>query len=190
MYHITICNVTSSFSFGSSLNIKKIHETFPRSIFDKKVFGQNVVVLKTENPKMSFLIWKTGKIVCTGARSIDDAKRSADYLHDILRDAGINVKKKTEAKINNIVATTALGGEVALEKIMQNINKNSEIHIIYEPEQFPAAIIKIPVGEDTKVTILLFSTGKLVCVGSRNIENVKRAIRFLVSKMKETKSVT
>ena len=184
---ITLCNVTSSFSLGSSLNIEEIHRIFPRSIFDRKIYGQNAVVLKREKPKMTFLIWKTGKVVCTGAKSIDDARRSVDYLHKILTRAGIAVEKRTEAKIHNLVATTDLGRNVDIEKFLQNID--GQISVMYEPEQFPAAILKIPVNVDTEVTILLYGTGKLVCVGSRTLEYVKDAIAILVSKLKQTRSI-
>ena len=95
----------------------------------------------------------------------------------------------TKAKIHNIVVTTELGKKVYLETFLRGINKNRKIQVMYELEQFPAAIIRFRLDVDTKVTILLYATGKLICVGSRNMQNVFRAIEYLVSMIKQVGSV-
>lgn len=77
-----------------------------------------VVVLRVKKPKMSFLIYQTGKGICTGAKSLKSAEQSASYLLNRLREAGFNVRKKMEVKIQNIVATKDLGTSLNLEEIV------------------------------------------------------------------------
>jgi transcription initiation factor TFIID TATA-box-binding protein len=71
-------------------------------------------------------------------------------------------------KIENIVASAPLGVRVPLEKIIENIEGTE-----YEPEQFPGLVYRI---ENPKAAMLIFSSGKIVCTGARNIADVKKAV--------------
>src|SRR3990170_9160319 len=53
----------------------------------------------------------------------------------------------------------------ACMKFVNDIRKEKQFRVLYEPEQFPAAIVKFPVGQGSEATILLFTSGKIVCVG-------------------------
>lgn len=67
--------------------------------------------------------------------------------------------------------------------IINELTKDEDIHVVYEPEQFPAAIIKMPINQTTKATVLLFSNGKLVCAGLTKTEQIEKAIETLKSKL-------
>lgn len=185
---ITIQNVVASFSLTPTpLDLEKIHYAFKKeSIWNEATFNYGVVVLRVKKPKMSFLIYQTGKVICTGAKSERDAQQSDEYLIRRLRRAGFNVKKKTSAKIHNIVATANTGMEVDMEDFLYNVSTVEGIQIIYEPEQFPAAIIKFPITRNDKATILLFGTGKLVCVGLKDSKFTQKAIEIVTSKLRLT----
>lgn len=182
---IEIQNIVASFTLAPPpLDLEKIHHAFEKeSIWDEATFNYGVVVLRVEKPKMSFLIYQTGKVVCTGAKTVEDAEQSADCLFNRLKNANFNIENKTEAKIQNIVATTNLNTEIDLERFLVNIWRAQGVRVKYEPEQFPGAIIKLPVAQGSKATILLFSTGKLVCVGLKDYKNVHTAIEFLISNL-------
>jgi len=92
-----------------------------------------------------------------------------------LEDARI-AKLKTPAKIQNIVATADLGFEPELD----SIERVEGAQIIYEPEQFPGAIIRFTLSEKTKATILLFSSGRIVCVGLRERKDIDVAVHRLL----------
>lgn len=125
-------------------------------------------------------------MICTGAKTIDNIKKSAEYLVSRLKVAGLNLEQKTEVKVQNIVATADLLYPIDLEKVLRNPIKTQEAHAIYEPEQFPAIILKLKTSEDRNPTILIFSTGKLVCVGLTNYASVQATINFVTSKIKES----
>ena len=166
------------------LDLKKIHFAFRKeSIWNEATFNYGVVVLRVQKPKMTFLIYQTGSVICAGARRIEDAEQSDEYLVHRLKEAGFDVRKKTGAQIRNIVATADLGKMVDIEEFTAR-TQDAQTKVIYEPDQFPGAIMKIPVDRVSIATILLFSSGKLVCVGLTNYEHIRRAIQLLTSKLK------
>ena len=85
--------------------------------------------------------------------------------------------KKTEIKIENIVGKTRLGVKINLREIVKKIPQ-----IEYNPESFPAATLKF---ENPKASILIFSTGSMVCAGAKSFEEVKHAFHRIKQKLRE-----
>lgn len=82
------------------------------------------------------------------------------------------VETKTSSKIQNIVATTSLGKDVPLTKLAKTI-ANTE----YNPEQFPGLVLRI---KEPKSAVLVFSSGNLVCTGTKSISQVKEVIEQVI----------
>jgi len=85
--------------------------------------------------------------------------------------------EEVEFKIENIVASAKLGGEIDLYRIAQEIE-----NIEYEPEQFPGAILKL---KEPKASLLLFKNGKLICTGAKSKEQVAAAIRKVAEMLRD-----
>lgn len=172
---ISVKNVVATFKLNKKIDIGRIHKAFKKeSTCNKNVFRKKVVVLRIRKPKMSFLIYATGSVVCCGAETIKEAKESGKYLTKRFRDAGISVKLSKPVEIQNIVASADLNTKINLRKISI---ENTEIE--YEPEQFPAAIWRMP----NNVTALLFQSGKVICAGSKNTEDIVSAVEMLKNKI-------
>lgn len=175
MSEVSVKNVVATFRLNKKLDVEKIHKLFKKeSTCNKNVFRKKVVVLRIRKPKMSFLIYGTGSVVCTGAGSIKEAKESGRYLTKRFRSVGINVKLSKPVEIQNIVASSDLNTKINLGKISI---ENTEVE--YEPEQFPAAIWRLP----NNVTILLFQSGKIICAGSKNTEDILSAVEMVKNKI-------
>jgi len=86
-------------------------------------------------------------------------------------------KQKTSLKIQNIVATTSLGKDVPLTKLAKTIT-NTE----YNPEQFPGLVLRI---KQPKSAVLVFSSGNLVCTGTKSISQVKQVIEQVIKTLKK-----
>lgn len=86
-------------------------------------------------------------------------------------------KTKTSSKIQNIVATTSLGKDVPLTKLAKTI-PNTE----YNPEQFPGLVLRI---KQPKSAVLVFSSGNLVCTGTKSIEQVKQVIEQVIKTLRK-----
>jgi transcription initiation factor TFIID TATA-box-binding protein len=178
---ITIKNVVASFILDRELDLEEVHSKFKEeSLFDEQIFNYGVVVLRVKKPKMSFLIYRTGKIICTGAESIQAAKGSDKYLIRRFRRAGLKAGLKSRAEIQNIVSVMDLGVPLNLELVAHQMPE-----IEYEVEQFPGAIYRHPLGGDSKATALLFGSGKVVCVGCRRKEELSQIFRKISSRLKK-----
>ena len=88
-----------------------------------------------------------------------------------------STSKNTSLKIQNIVATTSLGKEVALTKLAKTV-QNTE----YNPEQFPGLVLRI---KQPKSAVLVFSSGNLVCTGTKSIAQVKEVIEQVIKVLKK-----
>ena len=85
--------------------------------------------------------------------------------------------KSSPPKIQNIVATTSLGKDVPLTKLAKTL-PNTE----YNPEQFPGLVLRI---KKPKSAVLVFSSGNLVCTGTKSIAQVKEVIREVIKQLKK-----
>lgn len=79
---------------------------------------------------------------------------------------------KSNLKVQNIVATTSLGKEISLTKLART-QSNTE----YNPEQFPGLVLRV---EKPKSAVLVFSSGNLVCTGTKSVGQVKEVIRAVI----------
>ena len=82
---------------------------------------------------------------------------------------------KSNLKVQNIVATTSLGKPVSLTKLART-QSNTE----YNPEQFPGLVLRIA---KPKSAVLVFSSGNLVCTGTKSVAQVKQVIDEVIKQI-------
>jgi transcription initiation factor TFIID TATA-box-binding protein len=169
---VKVVNVVASATLGQRVNLDSVIEGFPNAEFPSERFPG--LVLRLKKPKTATLIFRSGKIICTGGRSENEASKAVENVVRELIKRGIIIPKKSEVKINNIVASANLRRMVDLTSI------STWQRTMYEPDQFPALIYRM---DDPKVVFLIFSTGRLICVGAKSEEEIHRAIRKLIQKL-------
>ena len=172
---IDIQNVVASAALGQDLDLNSILRIFPGIEYRPEVFPG--LVFRLKKPKTATLIFRTGKMVCTGAKSERQARRAVLMVVDDLKRNGIVISGKPSIQIQNIVASVVLGGRIDLEKATYSLERT-----MYEPEQFPGLIYRM---NDPKVVILIFSSGKLVCTGAKKEEEVDLAVTRLQETLEE-----
>lgn len=86
-------------------------------------------------------------------------------------------KSDSNYKIQNIVATTSLGKPVPLTKLAKT-NPNTE----YNPKTFPGLVLRI---KEPKSAVLVFSSGNLVCTGTKSIAQVKQVIQEVIKQLRK-----
>jgi len=163
---VSIENVVATGSLDQKLDLIAIMKVFRNVEYRPKKFPG--LVFRLKRPKTATLIFSTGKMVCTGAKSEKLARSAIRKVVKELTDNGIIILGKPEIVNQNIVATANIHGKVDLEAaadIMENV--------MYEPEQFPGLIYRMV---DPKVVILIFASGKLVCTGGKSAEMVDEAV--------------
>src|SRR3989344_5963092 len=85
--------------------------------------------------------------------------------------------KKSNLAVQNIVATTSLGKQISLTKLARTQN-NTE----YNPEQFPGLVLRV---KKPKSAVLVFSSGNLVCTGTKSIAQVKEVIKEVIKQLRK-----
>jgi len=181
---IAICNVVATGSFKHGFDLKAIFMAFPDVEWRPQVFPG--LIFRLKRPKTVTLIFKTGKMVCTGAKSERIARGAIRKVVRELKREGIIVTGKPEIKIRNIVASVDLGDvAIDIEDFIYAVNGLGK-QVMYEPGQFPAAIYRM---QDPKCVFLIFSTGKLVCVGTTREEDVYKAVENFVTILDDTEAL-
>jgi len=170
---ISIENVVASATLEHSVDLDAITKSFPTAEYRPEQFPG--LVFRLKKPKTATLIFSSGKMVCTGAKSEGQSIKAVDKVVRELKNHGIVIVGKPRTKIQNIVASAALGGRIDLEQSTYKLGKT-----MYEPEQFPGLIYRM---EEPKVVILLFASGKLVCTGAKKEEQVYEAVNKLHRKL-------
>jgi transcription initiation factor TFIID TATA-box-binding protein len=128
------------------------------------------LIYRMKDPKTATLLFHSGKVVCTGAKSSDQVKLSIDKLTNQLRKLGITLDSEPEITVQNIVASSDLGQKINLNIIAITLGLE---RVEYEPEQFPGLVYRL---DSPKVVLLLFGSGKLVCTGARVPQDVEDAV--------------
>ena len=172
---IRIENVVAVATLDQKIDLNAVVKGNPGVKYDPKTFPG--LVYKLKRPKTSILIFSTGKMVCTGAKSEKKAKRAIKKVIKEMKKSGIIIIGKPEIKVVNMVASSNLSGRIELEESAYILGKT-----MYEPEQFPGLIYRM---DEPKVVILLFASGKLVCTGATKEEDVYEAVAKLHKKLKE-----
>ncbi|MBU0535402.1 MAG: TATA-box-binding protein [Nanoarchaeota archaeon] len=174
---IKVVNIVVSSSLGHDIPLEKMAATLSNTEYNPEQFPG--LVIRIKEPKTSALIFSSGKIVCTGARSMDKVEESIQKIIKSLEKIGIKIKIKPEVKIQNIVASGTVGMDLNLNTLAMKLD-NTE----YEPEQFPGLVYKLA---EAKATFLLFSNGKVVCTGTKSEEAVHNALDKLIENLKQIK---
>ena len=178
--YINIENVVASATIKQKIDLNSIVRLFPGVEYRPEQFPGLVYRLK--KPKTATLIFSSGKMVCTGAKSEAQAKKAVTKVVDELKRNGMVILGKPEIQIQNIVSSAGLGGRIDLEKVTYSLKRT-----MYEPEQFPGLIYRM---DDPKVVILIFASGKLVCTGAKKEAEVPRAIAILQKTLEEKGLIT
>ena len=174
---LTIENVVASTGIGQELDLEALAEDLPGTEYDPDRFPG--LVYRLDDPKAACLIFRSGKIVSTGAQSIDDVHAAVELTFDTLRDLGIEVPGSPEIVVQNIVTSGDLGHPLNLNAIAISFGLEN---IEYEPEQFPGLVYRL---DEPKVVVLLFGSGKVVITGGKRPKDAEGAIDRIVNELEE-----
>jgi len=163
---IRVVNIVVSASLNHDIPLEKMAATLSNTEYNPEQFPG--LVIRIKEPKTSALIFSSGKIVSTGARTLDDVRQSIRKIMKSLEKINIKIKDEPEIHVQNIVASGSVGMDLNLNFLAMKLD-NTE----YEPEQFPGLVYKMP---QAKATFLLFSNGKVVCTGTKSEEQLHKVL--------------
>jgi transcription initiation factor TFIID TATA-box-binding protein len=171
---INIQNVVAAATLNQKVDLNAVVKSFPGVEYRPEQFPG--LVFRLKRPKTATLIFNSGKMVCTGAKSEQEARRAVMTVVKELKKGGIIILSKPDLKVVNMVASASLGGKIDLEAV-STLGKT-----MYEPEQFPGLIYRM---DEPKVVILVFASGNLVCTGAKKEQDVYDAVHKLHERLEE-----
>ena len=173
----TIVNIVASGNLNCNIDLYNLAISVPNIEYEPEQFPG--AILKLKEPKVSMLLFKNGKVICSGASSEKQIPlaiyKASKMIHDIQKD--VKVQKNADYTVVNLVSTANLKMDLDLFKTAMELD-----NVEYEPEQFPGAILRI---HDPKVTLLLFKNGKVICAGAKNEDLLKKGLKKASKLIKE-----
>ncbi|KNC82831.1 TATA-box-binding protein 2 [Sphaeroforma arctica JP610] len=158
-------NIVSTVNLDVKLDLKKIALHARNAEYNPKRFA--AVIMRIREPKTTSLIFASGKMVCTGAKSEEMSKLAARKYARIIQKLGFKARF-TEFKIQNIVGSCDVKFPIRLEGLAFTHGNFAS----YEPELFPGLIYRMM---EPKIVLLIFVSGKVVLTGAKEREQIYEA---------------
>lgn len=178
--NIKVENVIATAKIGENLNLFKISTSIEDADYKPEDFPGIIYNLK--NPKTVILIFRSGRVVCTGAHSLQDARAAIDIIVKKLESADIEVEADPEMKVKTIVTSTDFGKELDLKKIAKILDKEK---VEYDPDEFPGLIYKV---REQGPEFLMFESGVVVCTGCKKTKQIEKFVGEIADKLDESES--
>lgn len=165
----TLQNLVATVNLDCRLDLKTIALHARNAEYNPKRFA--AVIMRIRDPKTTALIFASGKMVVTGAKSEDDSKLASRKYARIIQKLGFNAKF-TDFKIQNIVGSCDVKFPIRLEGLASKHHNFSS----YEPELFPGLIYRMM---KPKIVLLIFVSGKIVLTGAKVREEIYQAFELI-----------
>ena len=163
-------NVVASIDLHGEIDVEKVANELESVRYNPSVFPG--AVYKMESFGVTFLIFYSGKLVCTGAKSVETIRKATEELKRTLEVMGMTFRGDPDIQVQNIVAAGDLGfGTLDLDIVALTLP-----NVEYEPEIFPGVVYRV---RNSRMTILIFNSGKVVVSGARTEEDIRRAVEEL-----------
>lgn len=172
---LKIENIVASGVIADSIDLTEVSKKVKNCELNTKRFPG--AVYRLENPKIASLIFSSGKVVLTGIRNQQALVEGLNIIITSLKKAGVKTHKEPKVAITNMVCSYDMGKHINLNKVVITLNVEN---IEYEPEQFPGLVYRI---KDPKIVALIFSSGKVILTGGKNMEDIKRGLDALEQKL-------
>ena len=174
-------NIVSTANLGCQLRLRQIALQAKNAEYNPKRFA--AVIMRIKEPKTTALIFSSGKMVCTGAKSEEDSRKASRKYAKIIRSLGFPVEFK-EFTVQNIVGSCDVKFQISLSKLNMKLGKfnsssdsgakNKKYICHYEPEIFPGLIYHML---DPEIVLLIFVSGKIVLTGAKEREQIYEAFK-------------
>jgi transcription initiation factor TFIID TATA-box-binding protein len=172
---VTIVNVVTTASLNQMMDFEELRR-YGEIFHDSDVYGGRVAYFKTKQMQGRVSIFSSGKMISVGTKSEVEAQKELKMAKQFFVDSDLIKEVELKPKTQNIVATADFEEPINLEELAQKTKA------IYEPEQFPGAILRLQ--QPFKASILVFASGKVVITGlkdAHHIEPVVERIKELIT---------
>lgn len=150
------------------IRLKKQKERLPIEVKYNE-YRFNGLILRILYPvKATMLVFRTGKIICLGTKSLKELEEAGRYFTHILFMHGYQ-PVFSGFTVKNMVGSWSIDYQLNIQRL------HSECGGMYEPERFPALQYYID-----NVTLLIFTSGKVIATGAKRQEELNTAHRKFI----------
>lgn len=166
-----IQNVVSTAFLGRTIDLNFVANNAANIEYNTKNFVAAIIRLR--NPRVTTLIFKSGRMVCTGAKTIEENKKGARRVARIIQ----KICKSKKITFKNYIVQNIVGSfkvDYKIDLIAFNCTKQS----FYDPHIFPG--LKFRPFNTSNSTILIFISGKVIITGVKEIKQLYEIRDYMV----------
>lgn len=169
---LRVTNIVVTCNINCAIHLPILVTAYPFCEWNKKKFA--ALTLRFRHPKTTCLVFASGRLVCTGGRTMDHARLSVLQTCVMIKNVGYSQAVVRSFKVQNIASAFRYSQDhLNLEKLFEEYPAQTS----YEPELFPALVFRPRVKG---VVFLVFESGRVVITGSRSREAVVEAHATMV----------
>ncbi|XP_041927868.1 TATA box-binding protein-like 2 isoform X2 [Alosa alosa] len=162
-------NIVSTVNLDCRLDLKSIALQARNAEYNPKRFA--AVIMRIRDPRTTALIFSSGKMVCTGAKSEEQSRLAARKYARVVQKLGFPAKF-LDFKIQNMVGSCDVLFPIRLEGLVLTHQQFSS----YEPELFPGLIYRMV---KPRIVLLIFVSGKVVLTGAKERTEIYEAFEHI-----------
>ncbi len=180
-YKITLQNMvcTVDLHVDKQIDLNRLSQELPNTRYDPRRFPGLILHVKELGTKV--LLFKTGRIVVTGARDMETVKKTIEYVCKLLEKYDVHCQGEPDITIQNMVGNGEIYYYVNLDILAEKDLENAE----YNPEQFPGLVYRLKFPNGRQIKFLVFRNGEIVITGAKSIEEMKEATRELIKRLRK-----
>ncbi|XP_030308194.1 TATA box-binding protein-like protein 2 [Calypte anna] len=173
-------NIVSTVNLACKLDLKNIALHARNAEYNPKRFA--AVIMRIREPRTTALIFSSGKMVCTGAKSEEQSRLAARKYARVVQKLGFPAKF-LDFKIQNMVGSCDVRFPIRLEGLVLTHQQFSS----YEPELFPGLIYRMV---KPRIVLLIFVSGKVVLTGAKERSEIYEAFENIYPILKGFKKAS
>lgn len=174
---LTVSNVVVTGGVETELDLETLAVDLPNADYNPSKFPG--IVYRKTNPKATILIFRSGKLVSTGSKSVDGAVGSVEFILDKMEGIGVKPPDEPTITVSNIVSHGDFGQELNLNAIAIGLGLEK---VEYEPEQFPGLVYQ---ENNTETVGLMFASGKVVITGATDVAQSRDSMKEIYDDLSE-----
>ena len=170
MSGLNVVNLVATTRLGESFDLDQVADDLNIDFEPDQFPG---MAYRITTPKVCVLLFRSGRAVATGAKSVADAESAFEQVHEALETNGFTPWAAYDVILSNVVVTHDVGRPLNLAHLTLSLPM---ARTEWEPEQFPGLIFRL---SSPQSVCLIFSSGKCVITGNRSLDDAQDAVNAL-----------
>ncbi|GIX65385.1 TATA-box-binding protein [Babesia caballi] len=160
-------NIVASVHLGQEVDLREIAISTRNAEYNPRKF--NALILRLHNPRCTGLVFRTGRLMVTGSKTVECARLGAKRMAKMIRrELGVDLRFR-EFKIENIIATFNCNVPIRLERLYEE----HKLFCNYEPEIFAGLVYRFSLPDTSEAVLLIFVSGNVIVTGCRSPKEIQ-----------------